>query len=42
MITADLNDETEFRSVSLLRVARLMREMDLKSETVKKINEKSK
>ena len=36
MITADLNDEAEFCSVSPKRVARLMREMDLKCKTVKK------
>jgi putative transposase len=36
MITADLNDEPEFFNVSPNTVARLMREMNLKSKTVKK------
>jgi len=36
MITADLNDEPEFLSVSKNTVARLMRQMNLKCKTVKK------
>jgi putative transposase len=36
MITADLNDESEFFSVSKNTVARLMRQMNLKCKTVKK------
>ena len=36
MITADLNDEPEFFNVSPNTVARLMREMNLKSRTVRK------
>jgi putative transposase len=36
MITADLNDEPEFSNVSKNTVARLMRQMNLKSKTVKK------
>ncbi len=36
MITADLKDESEFSDVGENRVARLMREMDLKCKTVKK------
>ena len=36
MITADLKDDPEFSDVSKNRVARLMREMDLKCKTVKK------
>ncbi len=36
MITADLKDESEFSDVSKNRVARLMREMDLKCKTIKK------
>lgn len=36
MITADLNDETEFVGVSKNTVARLMRKMNLKSRTVRK------
>jgi putative transposase len=36
MITADLNDEAEFSNVSKNTVARLMRQMSLKSKTAKK------
>jgi putative transposase len=36
MITADLHDDPEFCDVSQNRVARLMREMDLKCKTLKK------